>query len=53
MTAHMLGAGGANTFARTGVGSDINNGTSGASYFQKGKYAIAVMAPKVAALRVG
>ena len=53
MAAHMLGAGGANTFARTGVGSDINNGTSGASYFQKGKYAIAVMAPKVAALRVG
>ena len=53
MTAHMLGAGGANTFARTGVGSDINNGTSGESYFQKGKYAIAVMAPKVAALRVG
>jgi hypothetical protein len=53
MTAHMLGAGGANTFARTGVGSDINNGTSGASYFQKGKYAIAVMAPKVAGLRAG
>lgn len=53
MTAHMLGAGGANTFARTGVGSDINNGTSGASYFQKGKHAIAVMAPKVAAIRAG
>ena len=53
MAAHMLGAGGANTFARTGVGSDINNGTSGASYFQKGKYAIAVMAPKVAGLRAG
>ena len=53
MTAHMLGAGGANTFARTGVGSDINNGTSGASYFQKGKYAIAVMAPKVPAIRAG
>jgi hypothetical protein len=53
MTAHMLGAGGANTFARTGVGADINNGTSGASYYQKGKYAIAVMAPKVATIRAG
>ena len=53
MAAHMLGAGGANTFARTGVGSDVNNGTSGASYFQKGKYAVAVMGPKVAELRAG
>jgi hypothetical protein len=53
MTAHLLGAGGANTFARTGIGADINNGTSGAKYYGLGRAAVAIYGPKVAALRSG
>lgn len=38
-TAHLLGAGGANTWRKTGAGADANNVT-GATYFNRGKYAV-------------
>lgn len=47
--AHLLGAGGANTWRKGGGGAD-QFGTTGESYFQKGKYAVAVLAPQVATL---
>jgi hypothetical protein len=50
--AHLLGAGGANTWRKGGGGADAN-GTTGADYFQRGKYALAVLAPKVPAIRQG
>jgi hypothetical protein len=53
MAAHMLGAGGARTFARTGEGVDINNGTSGAKYYALGRAAVAIFGPKIAELRLG
>jgi|Laugresp1bdmlbsn_1035097.scaffolds.fasta_scaffold00092_2 hypothetical protein len=40
---HLLGAGGANTWRKTGSGSDANN-TSGATYFNRGRYAVDVLA---------
>jgi hypothetical protein len=43
---HLLGAGGANTW-RKGQGGQDQNGTTGNDYFGVGKYAIAVLAPKV------
>lgn len=48
-TAHLLGAGGANKWRKTGDGADAN-GTTGGDYFQRGKYAYTVLAPKVALL---
>ena len=53
MASHMLGRSGGVKFAATGIGADQNNGTTGQSYFLKGKTAVAVYGPKVAALRVG
>jgi hypothetical protein len=47
--AHLLGAGGANKW-RKGEGGADAFGTTGESYFQKGKYAVAVLAPQVATL---
>jgi len=49
---HLLGAGGANTWRKGGGGADAN-GTSGADYFQRGKYAVAVLAPQVSAVNAG
>ena len=42
-TSHLLGAGGAQTWRRTGTGADANN-TSGTSYFNMGRYAVNVLA---------
>jgi len=41
-TSHLLGAGGANTWRKTGAGADGNN-TSGTSYFNMGRYAADVL----------
>jgi uncharacterized protein YaiE (UPF0345 family) len=49
---HLLGAGGANTWRKGGGGADAN-GTTGDTYFQKGKYAISVLAPQVPAVNAG
>jgi uncharacterized protein YaiE (UPF0345 family) len=49
---HLLGAGGANTWRKGGGGADAN-GTTGDSYFQKGKYAVSVLAPQVPAVNAG
>jgi len=43
---HLLGPGGAKNF-RNGAGGSDAYGTSGATYFQKGKYAVAVLSPQV------
>ena len=51
-TAHLLGAGGANTW-RSGQGGADANGTTGDAYFQKGKFAVSVLAPQVAAVKAG
>jgi hypothetical protein len=52
MTAHLLGAGGANKWRKGGGGADAN-GTSGETYFNKGKYAVAVLAPKMQSVNAG
>jgi hypothetical protein len=49
---HLLGAGGANTW-RKGAGGADAYGTTGEQYFAKGKYAIAVLAPKIPAVDIG
>jgi hypothetical protein len=49
---HLLGAGGANTWRKTGGGVDAN-GTSGDEYFQKGKYAVQVLSPQISAVQAG
>ena len=49
---HLLGAGGANTWRKGGGGADAN-GTTGNTYFQKGKYAVSVLAPQVPAVNAG
>jgi hypothetical protein len=41
-TAHLLGAGGANNWRKSGVGADANN-TTGAQYFNAGRYAQTVL----------
>jgi len=51
-TSHLLGATGAKNWRATGQGADAN-GTTGGNYFQKGKYAVAQMAPKVGAIQAG
>ena len=48
-TAHLLGATGAKNW-RSGAGGADAYGTTGDTYFQKGKYAISVLAPKVATI---
>ncbi len=52
MTAHMLGGGGANQW-RKGNGIPDGNGTTGDIYFNRGKYAIAVLAPQISANKLG
>lgn len=42
-TAHLLGAGGANNWRKTSSGQDANN-TTGATYFNRGRYAIDTLA---------
>jgi hypothetical protein len=49
---HLLGPGGAKNF-RNGAGGSDAYGTSGATYFQKGKYAVAVLSPQVPAVNQG
>ena len=49
---HLLGAGGANTWRKGGGGADAL-GSTGAEYFQKGKFAISVLAPQVPAVAAG
>jgi hypothetical protein len=49
---HLLGAGGANTWRKGGGGADAN-GTTGDDYFQRGKYAVSVLAPQTAAINNG
>ena len=49
---HLLGAGGANTWRKGGGGADAN-GTTGDTYFQKGKFAISVLAPQIPAVKAG
>lgn len=49
---HLLGAGGANSWRKGSGGSDAN-GTTGDTYFQKGKYAVAVLGPQVAPVAAG
>lgn len=51
-TSHLLGATGAKKWRSSGIGADAN-GTTGANYFQKGKYAVSQMSPKVAAIQAG
>jgi hypothetical protein len=50
--AHLLGAGGANTWRKGGGGADAN-GTTGDDYFQRGKYAVGQLAPKMPAINAG
>lgn len=51
-TAALLGANGAKTWRNGGGGADAY-GTTGDTYFQKGKYAVSVAAPKVASINGG
>ena len=52
MVAHLLGAGGANSW-RMGKGGHDDNGTTGETYFNRGKYAVAVLAPKFQPIQQG
>jgi hypothetical protein len=49
---HLLGPGGAKDF-RNGKSSADAYGTTGSAYFQKGKYAVAVLAPQAPAVKAG
>jgi len=51
-TSHLLGANGAKTWRSGGGGVDAN-GTSGDSYFQKGKFAVSVLGPQVPGVLAG
>jgi hypothetical protein len=51
-TSHLLGATGAKNW-RNGSGGADAFGTTGDQYFQKGKYAISVLAPQTAAVNNG
>ena len=42
-TSHLIGAGGANQWRKTGEGGDAN-GTTGTAYFNMGRYAVDVLA---------
>jgi hypothetical protein len=50
--AHLLGPGGAKNYRNGQSGAD-QYGTTGDAYFQKGKYAVAVLAPQVATAQQG
>lgn len=50
--AHLLGPGGAKNY-RNGQNSADAYGTTGATYFNKGKYAVAQLAPKVSTVNAG
>jgi len=50
--AHLLGPGGAKQW-RNGQGGSDANGTTGDTYFQKGKYAVAVLAPQLQSVNNG
>jgi hypothetical protein len=49
---HLLGPGGAKKY-RNGESQSDAYGTTGSAYFNKGKYAVAVLAPKIPAINVG
>jgi hypothetical protein len=49
---HLLGPGGARDYRNGKSGADAY-GTTGATYFNKGKYAVAVLAPQVPAVNAG
>ena len=49
---HLLGAGGAKSW-RNGSGGADAYGTTGDQYFQKGKYAVAVLAPQMPTVNAG
>ena len=49
---HLLGPGGAKKFRNGASGAD-QYGTTGATYFNKGKYAVAVLAPKLPTIDAG
>jgi hypothetical protein len=49
---HLLGAGGAKNYRNGTSGADAY-GTTGDTYFQKGKYAVAVLAPQVSTAQQG
>lgn len=51
-TSHLLGAGGAKRW-RNGQGGADAYGTTGDTYFQRGKFAVAVLAPRVNSLNAG
>lgn len=51
-TSHLLGAGGAKKW-RLGQGGSDAYGTTGDTYFQRGRFAIAALAPRVPALNAG
>lgn len=51
-TSHLLGAGGAKNW-RNGKGGADAYGTTGDTYFQKGKFAVSILAPQVAAVKAG
>lgn len=50
--AHLLGPGGAKNYRNGANGADAY-GTTGATYFQKGKYAVAVLAPQLSTVNQG
>jgi hypothetical protein len=50
--AHLLGPGGAKNYRNGQSGADAY-GTTGATYFNKGKYAVAVLAPQSTAVNAG
>jgi hypothetical protein len=52
MVAHLLGADGANSW-RMGKGGSDANGTTGETYFNRGKYAVSVLAPKFQPIQQG
>jgi hypothetical protein len=51
-TSHLLGAGGAKNW-RSGSGGADAFGTTGDTYFNQGKYAVSVLAPKLPAVNAG
>lgn len=50
---HLVGAGAAHSWRTTGATKVDGNNTTAEDYFTRGKYAVSVMGPKVAALRAG
>lgn len=52
MASHLLGPGGARDW-RQGKGGQDDYGTTGATYFQRGKYAVSQIGPQVAGINAG